>query len=184
MKMIRVPTVGVLFCFLATAASAQELRDAFGDPLPKGAVARLGTTRWRNVNDQWQRARLEFSPDGRGIVCLMPDGSLTSFDADSGRELWRIRGPRSFFAFNFTPDGKTLITSDVGLPITKEIEPYGIRVWDVSNRRQTRFIESGVYGEISLRGNLMAAIPGGEAPVPIVNWRTGRVEQTLESKNG
>jgi WD40 repeat protein len=59
------------------------LRDAHGDPLPPGAVARLGTLRWRTTT---RALSLTFSPDGtrlassdRHRICL--------WDVASGKEL-------------------------------------------------------------------------------------------------
>jgi WD40 repeat protein len=59
--------------------------DALGDPLPPHAIARLGTTRWRQP---WYVASLAASADGRLLVC--PPGVL---DAASGRLLRQLCEP-------------------------------------------------------------------------------------------
>src|SRR5262249_12021199 len=45
--------------------------DRYGDPLPKGAVARMGTTRmWHGeeTSDAWNSRPLVFSPDGKTVA--------------------------------------------------------------------------------------------------------------------
>jgi hypothetical protein len=72
MRFHRFATVVGLFLALAALAWSQDVGtkpdkkerpvrlDLYGDPLPKGAVSRLGTMRWRAF-----AYRLDFSPDGR-----------------------------------------------------------------------------------------------------------------------
>ncbi|HWY85276.1 MAG TPA: sigma-70 family RNA polymerase sigma factor, partial [Gemmataceae bacterium] len=80
--------------------------DLYGDSLPEGAVARLGTVRFR------QGAALRtsaLSPDGR----LLAGGVSTDiqiWDAETGKTLQRIAGPRSggVSALVFSPDSRLL----------------------------------------------------------------------------
>jgi hypothetical protein len=47
-------------------AGARPHTDAYGDPLPEGAVTRFGTARWRLTTAQGGGyIRLAFSPDGK-----------------------------------------------------------------------------------------------------------------------
>ena len=133
-----------------------------------------------NVNDKWERAEFQFSPDGKAVICLMPDRTLTSFDAETGRELWRLSGPHWFHTFTLTSDGKTLLTSDV-VSLMEFGTPFGIRVWDVATRRQIRFINVPYVYRFSLDGDVAAILNGGEKTVPIVNWKTGKAVRTLTS---
>src|SRR5262245_15565470 len=57
--------------------------DRHGDPLPPGAVARLGAARWRSP-DAVQH--LAFTPDGK-IVLSLSDDELSRWDAATGRLL-------------------------------------------------------------------------------------------------
>lgn len=62
-------------------AIPQPLLDRLGDPLPSGAVARLGTRRlFGGQNQRW----ITFSPDGKQIATLS-DWTVTVFDATTGR---------------------------------------------------------------------------------------------------
>src|SRR5262245_11471392 len=87
-------------------AQAQAV-DALGDPLPPGAVARLGTGRLR--------------PGDLHAVAVSPDGSLVAtydahnirlWDADDGRERLRIPFPQYQFSpytmLAFSLDGEYL----------------------------------------------------------------------------
>src|SRR4051812_30868307 len=63
--------------------------DHHGDPLPDGAVARLGTTRLRHADEI---SALAFSPNGKMLASGSWDGQLSVWDAESGKELHQIEG--------------------------------------------------------------------------------------------
>src|SRR4051794_33764306 len=60
--------------------------DAFGDPLPEGAVARLGTARLRPSSVV---SALAFGKDGREIHAIEATGVCSRWDAEGGR-LWGV----------------------------------------------------------------------------------------------
>jgi hypothetical protein len=64
---------------LATSALAQTaLRsDAYGDPLPRGAVLRLGTTRLQT------RGGFAWTPDGKSLI-TMKNGTVFFWDMEDG----------------------------------------------------------------------------------------------------
>jgi WD40 repeat protein len=64
--------------------------DIHGDPLPKGAIARLGTTRFR-ARDGVEF--LAYSPDGKQLV-TRGGGFVTLWDANSGRKLAEFSSER------------------------------------------------------------------------------------------
>ncbi len=78
----------------AAVPAPQPLTDALGDPLPAGAVARLGTRRfWGGGEPKW----LLFSPDGTKLVSQSHFG-ITVFEAATGRHLleredYRVAAP-------------------------------------------------------------------------------------------
>jgi WD40 repeat protein len=110
--------------------------DLHGDPLPPGAVARLGTVRWRHAS----RARvLAFAAGGKEIVTAGPDGQVRVWDVATGRELRRL-GKRTepkwaellwLRPTALSADGKRAATCDDG----------GVRVWDVGTGKERRRFE-------------------------------------------
>jgi len=74
----------VLLC-LSTAQGADAPRlDVHGDPLPDGALARLGSIRWRAGNTISMTA---FLPDGKSILTVSQDYIVQVWDRDSGKEV-------------------------------------------------------------------------------------------------
>src|SRR5262245_66005382 len=59
-------------------------RDALGDPLPAGAVARLGSQRLKHTN---RVIHLTFSPDGKQLVTVGDDNLIRIWDAHTGAEV-------------------------------------------------------------------------------------------------
>jgi WD40 repeat protein len=133
-------------------AENKERVGADGDPLPAGAVARLGTLRWRHLAQSFA-----FSPDGRYFAVA---GSPTRlFDASSGKLLRSLRFEVSSGKFklplpgeanflHFCPDGKTLITG-----FRSEL-----RFWDLPTGKDVRQVRVGADGSPSWSadGKLMA----------------------------
>jgi RNA polymerase sigma factor (sigma-70 family) len=120
---------------LPTAAAAvlpATPTDATGDPLPPGAIARLGTTRLRPGNDIHA---LAFSPDGRrlaswtGGIRSMETG-LTISDTATGRDLRRVMGRWGFKTWAWLPDGRGVAVLDLG--------PLGHFVWDFADEKAER----------------------------------------------
>lgn len=80
--------------------------DRFGDPLPPGALARLGTVRFRHGGSIFSVA---YSPDGKTLVTGSGDGDCTLrlWDSESGRELLRIEHAKGqIYSVAFSANGK------------------------------------------------------------------------------
>src|SRR5436309_861142 len=74
-------------CVLPSWTAAEEpraARDALGDPLPRGAIARLGTTRFRHLDRIFGVA---FAPDGKTVASASPDDTAAIWDAKTGKKL-------------------------------------------------------------------------------------------------
>ncbi|HEV3084074.1 MAG TPA: WD40 repeat domain-containing protein [Gemmataceae bacterium] len=87
-------------------AREQRVRtDRLGDPLPEGALARLGTGRFRSGFMMYQAA---FSPDGRIVAGASAGGGIALWDVANGKEVQRFLGYKHVYALAFSPDGKML----------------------------------------------------------------------------
>src|SRR2546426_12383004 len=92
------------------AEEGSPRRDLYGDPLPDGAVARLGTVRLRpGANVQW----LAFSPDGKKLACWAggygTGNALAIYEVATGRELrWTPLLDMRAHAFAWLADGRGL----------------------------------------------------------------------------
>ncbi len=96
-----------------STTSPQKTRvDLYGDPLPPGAIARMGTARFRHEDSV---NTIAFSPDGRLLISgtglretLYPSNAVYLWDLATGRERYRIAVPRGpVMSVAFSPDGKT-----------------------------------------------------------------------------
>jgi WD40 repeat protein len=113
--------------------------DACGDPLPSGAVQRLGVRRLKHT--------LRMGNDRAEAACFSPDGRLLAVHAeeDDRISLWSVPDGRlvrmldaypagRFHPLTFTPDGRWLITNSTGCPVVWEaatwaevVKPYGLK---------------------------------------------------------
>jgi WD40 repeat protein len=104
--------------------------DAYGDPLPAGAIRRLGTIRFRAGN---YLACAALSPDGKWIAAGGQRGFVHLLDASTGKERRSFQADFGGITFvAFTPDGKSLATTGHGSPIT---------LWDPHTGQKKRQLE-------------------------------------------
>jgi WD40 repeat protein len=108
------------------------LKDSSGDPLPQGAIARVGTLRFRHPHGLFA---LAVSPDGKTLAAGPYNAApVRLWDFASGKELARLparvwtRSP-----ITFSPDSKSLAT----------VEGDTIRVWEVSSGKEIGSIKLG-----------------------------------------
>jgi WD40 repeat protein len=90
----------------ADAAAAAD-RDLYGDPLPDGAVARLGTVRFRGPDGSV--IGLRFSADGQTLLTVSDDATLRLWETTTGRMEREVRpDPLYVRTVAFSPDGKLM----------------------------------------------------------------------------
>src|SRR5258707_10713778 len=85
------------------------LTDFYGDPLPPGAIARMGSTRLHHDAAIGSPA---FSPDSKMLASASLDGTIRLWDVATGKELRSF--PGQYAGGNiarFTPDGKAIVAT-------------------------------------------------------------------------
>jgi WD40 repeat protein len=116
--------IGMMYTDAVNPAGARPHTDAYGDPLPEGAVTRLGTVRWRLTGNQGGRfIRLTFSPDGKLLAAVGPDG-LSLWEVPTGKPVRRFPDTPPIRAAVFSPDGKSLIAECQAAPGKRPNVPF------------------------------------------------------------
>jgi WD40 repeat protein len=134
------------------APAAVARTDLYGDPLPAGALARMGTVRFC-----YSATSIAYSPDGKVLAAGGADNHIRLYDAATGKEIRRLSGHqvRTFKSeedskgavpflvesvgegnvttLGFSPDGKTLASGgwdDM------------VRLWDVATGKELHKLDA------------------------------------------
>jgi len=108
--------------------------DAAGDPLPAGAIARLGRRRFSHGDAV---TAVAFQPTGK-LVASAGSGHVKLWDASSGRLLRELPAHANYWqTLAFSPDGSLLASGS---------DDWTIRVWDVAKGQPVQMILVYLYG--------------------------------------
>jgi RNA polymerase sigma factor (sigma-70 family) len=123
----------------APRAPERPRTDPLGDPLPPGALARLGTVRLRHGD---QVRNLGFLPDGKTLLSADWHG-IHLWDAATGRHLLHFGDPRGqqFQSIAFTPDCRTVALS---------MSEGDIELWDAPTGRHLHQFQAGRFPALAL----------------------------------
>jgi RNA polymerase sigma factor (sigma-70 family) len=153
----------------AASSNKQQARvDRYGDPLPPGAVARIGTTRFQGRDGVSVAA---FSPDGKLFATGGPSWSKARlWDAKSGKLLLEMPlavpskpnyGGSSVTTLAFSPDGKRLAFGGYWSP--------SVCLWDVEAGKQLHVFDNWAEGwenqAFVEEGPILAFTPDGRTLV-------------------
>jgi RNA polymerase sigma factor (sigma-70 family) len=101
-------------------------------PLPPGAVARIGTTRFAAGSTV---ETVAFAPGGKVVASGHGDHTIRLWDAVSGKELRRLVGHADpVTGLTFSPDGKLLASRGGSIAFNDN----SIRLWDVASGKEVR----------------------------------------------
>lgn len=88
--------------------------DAQGDPLPAGAILRLGSTRWRLGSGSigYDRGGILFTADAKKLI-IAGEGVIGIMDANSGKVVLRRASQGLITGMQLSPDERRLFLSEV-----------------------------------------------------------------------
>jgi hypothetical protein len=119
--------------------------DLYGDPLPAGAMARLGTVRFRH-----HATAAAYSPNGKTLATGGRDNVIRLFDAATGKALRRMTGHRA-------AERNTGVFGGGGVPSVSRASPWNLRMaltcWH-RGRRERRTLSTGTDGQQSGRAEI------------------------------
>jgi WD40 repeat protein len=123
------PRLGLLavltVAFVGPAVCEEPRTDRHGDPLPDGALLRLGTVRMRHAH---LTQDVVFTPDGKTVISAGLPDVIRLWDAATGAPRGVLTGgpPGGVYSLALSPDGKTLAACNADTSIT---------LWDLAGRR-------------------------------------------------
>jgi WD40 repeat protein len=128
----------------ATAPAQEEQKsrvDRHGDPLPPGAVARLGTERFRTGG--FDVRGLGFLADGKTLVsATSAANAIQLWEASTGKPLREIStGQLSARGFALSPSGKYVAVGGFLLEEGNKPTPGAIGIWDTASGKEVRIFQ-------------------------------------------
>lgn len=159
-------------------AEAPRVRlDRHGDPLPFGAVARLGTIRFRHGSTV---TGLAFRDDGNELVSASYDGTVRVWDAVTGREqaMLPVLGHGSIGRLSVAADGEAIVT------LTYD---GNLATGDIPTRRLAMSeLLTGTYAvaELSPDGQRIVVAVKGSSDVHLLRLVDGKELQKFAGQDG
>jgi RNA polymerase sigma factor (sigma-70 family) len=159
------------------ADAPEARRDLHGDPLPAGALVRLGTVRLRHAGPP---GGVAFHPDGKHLLTAA-GGAAVLWDRATGREVRRFGAPAAV-SDNDPPlsnlGATALALSADGRAVALAYrQKDGVRVWDVATGKELRRFPGEEHGAGGLAfspdGKALASA-GMDGQVALYDLATGK----------
>jgi RNA polymerase sigma factor (sigma-70 family) len=112
--------------------------DRYGDPLPAGAITRLGTERLHGGS---ATGTVAFSPDGKALVSACFRRGLCVWDPATGKVLREIERVENSRALAVSPDGRLLAGARVA---------DAIDLWDLRTGRRVQELPADLPGTMAV----------------------------------
>jgi len=153
------------------------------DPLPEGAVARMGTLRFRQGGSI---AALAFSPDGKRIATAGGEKQpIRLWELDGGKELQRLGTEMGRVSrVLFSSDGKFLVSAEEG-PRAFRID-YKIWQWDIATRKDLNnfTLEQSASALVLSADNRYLAAADLSGTIQVWDLKTGKQLSRWEARKG
>src|SRR5262245_38442529 len=150
-------------------AAPQPRVDADGEPLPQGAVLRLGSARLRHGVPQ----SLAFTPDGKLLFSAGREPFIRAWDPATGKQVREVPGPADGVdGLAISSDGKLLAGSGMS---------DDVLLWDAATGREIRRLHGkrrvGIRVAFSPKGDRL--VSGGRGAAHVWEVATGKALHTL-----
>ncbi|VTR94572.1 wd-40 repeat : Uncultured bacterium genome assembly Metasoil_fosmids_resub OS=uncultured bacterium PE=4 SV=1: Sigma70_r2: Sigma70_r4_2: WD40: WD40 [Gemmata massiliana] len=151
--------------------------DRLGDPLPDGAVARIGTLRMRGEGGG--AGDVVFLPGGSTVASVHGRSVVSVWDIDTGKELHRLAAPVRSHQLSLHPDGRILAvcgTDEVRL-LNVANPAAATTLWSWTSKAGTGWRVTAVA--FTPDGRTVAVGDAASKVVRLFDTATGRELQTL-----
>lgn len=158
------------------AADSKEVTrvDRFGDPLPEGAMSRVGTLRLRP--GRWStEAGVAISRDDRTVFSIDGTNEVLVWDLASGRQVRALQGPEHVVTVSLSPDGSRLVAAGWHEVWAWDVTPDGFRLRWKQKPGKIRFYCVG----FSPDGRTLACGGAAEEGVVLLDSATGKASGKL-----
>ena len=146
------------------ALAAADPPDAHDEPLPEGAIARIGTSRFRHAGGRAAMnvyvCAVGFRDEGKEIVSVCSRGTGIVWDAATGRRLRSFQAPQTHWR-------GVALTDDGSLACIYNYQDKHIHVWQMADGREVRKIRTSEPAS--------AVFPAGPADVVTMEGRSSLV---------
>lgn len=157
--------LGVLQAADAPPKAEGGRTDLFGDPLPEGALARMGTVRWRHGGPVYFTG---FSADGKQLVTASMDGSVRVWEVATGKLLSTLTKdadnvgaePARVRRGNVRTRGMYPLTSPMSVVLAPDrktvaavVGDGSIRLWEIASGKEVGQIAKSDDGNTKAHGS-------------------------------